>query len=195
MGLNDSAHAQFKEDIAYFNQVVEEVRRVSDRARAVLLGTELDRYLKKVLEIYFLPKTKKKAKLLEEGGPMGTFEARIEVAHRLGLIHPDWYHDLLIISEIRDKFAHGLAGMTLNQQPVCDLCFNLLGGKKWIEFKRKSDSNAVDNPQSRFVASGVMMLGHLCVIRSDIKQVPEIWRTYREESVFISQNPNSSQSV
>jgi hypothetical protein len=35
----------YTEDIAYVNKVVEELKKSSDRSRAVLLGAELDRYL------------------------------------------------------------------------------------------------------------------------------------------------------
>ncbi len=117
----DPSHTEFGEDLAYVNQVSQELLRVSDRARAVLLGAEIDRYLRQMLETYFLPKAPRSGRLLEGSGPVGTFTARIEVAYRLGLLRPEWHHDLQIISQIRNEFAHGPAGMTLNKQSVSDL--------------------------------------------------------------------------
>jgi hypothetical protein len=181
----DPSHTEFGEDLAYVNQVSQELLRVSDRARAVLLGAEIDRYLRQMLETYFLPKAPRSGRLLEGSGPVGTFTARIEVAYRLGLLRPEWHHDLQIISQIRNEFAHGPAGMTLNKQSVSDLCANLICGEKWIEHGRKLDPNAGDNPQTRFVASGVVLLAHLCIIRAQLKKVPEMWKSYRGDAVAI----------
>lgn len=185
---DETSQSKFQKDLEYVNQITQELLRVSDRARAVLLGAEIDRYLKQMLEAHFLPKARKKEKLLDESGPLGTFEARIEVAYRLGLLRPEWYHDLQVISEIRDAFAHGLVGMNLSTSPARELCANLICGKKWIEHGRKLDPNAEDNPQTRFVASGVVLLGHLCVVQTELKRVPETWRSYREDAVAIHGN-------
>jgi hypothetical protein len=93
---------------------------------------------------------------------------------------------LQIISDIRNKFAHGAVGMTLNAQSVRDLCKNLLCGKKWIEHGRTLDPSHGDNPQTRFVASGVVLLGHLCVVRTKIGRVSEVWRSYPEDQVSMA---------
>lgn len=181
----DPTNARFREDIQYINLITQEVLRVSDRGRAVLIGAELDRYLKLLLQEYFLPQLSKSDKLLEGSGPLSAFSARIEVLYRLGLLHPDWHHDLGIISRIRNKFAHGEVGMTLNEQSVSALCFNLIAGERWIQNNRKLDPTYPDTPQNRFVSSYVTLLGHLCIVRKGLKCAPAVWKSYKEESVIL----------
>jgi hypothetical protein len=177
---------QFKNDLAYVNEITQELLRVSDRARAVLLGAEIDRFLKQILDAYFLPKGPRSGRLLESTGPLGTLTARIEATYRLGLLRPEWHHDLQIVSEIRNQFAHGSVGMTLNTQSARDLCNNLIYGKKWIEHGRKLDPRHGDNPQTRFVATGIVLLGHLCIVRSKVKPAPEVWKSYPEGQVSMA---------
>ena len=79
----------------------------SDRSCAVLAGAILDDFLKTLLQRYLLvPANKKDDKLLGPSGPIDSFSARIELAHRLNLISAQTRKALDWVRDIRNQAAH-----------------------------------------------------------------------------------------
>jgi mannitol operon repressor len=54
--------------------------------------------------------------------PLGTFSARIDASHALGLITDHEEHELHLIRKVRNEFAHSKHGTTFNDQKIGDLC-------------------------------------------------------------------------
>ena len=108
-----------------------EFKDESDRAAAVLFAAYLDHLLGELIAAYMAVEYDRVDKLLYKDGhgPLGTFAARINTTHCLGLLSEDEYSDLNIIRRIRNDFAHKLVGLTFEYQSIADRCRNLKGAQ------------------------------------------------------------------
>jgi DNA-binding MltR family transcriptional regulator len=81
----------------------EQFRKESDRACAVLGAALLDSRLE---SLYRRRLQGDVSELVSFNGPVGTFSARIRLAHGLSWISDDVRHDLDVVRSIRNDFAH-----------------------------------------------------------------------------------------
>lgn len=81
----------------------------SDRA-SVIIGTILiDNVLTKLLKSFFVPCSKRDDPLFEDvSGPLHTFNQKVKITHRLGLISKKLHDDLVNIGKVRNDFAHNI---------------------------------------------------------------------------------------
>jgi DNA-binding MltR family transcriptional regulator len=112
-----------------------EFQRESDRAAAVLGATMLDELLKELLSARLVSK-RLADKLLGRMMPLSTFSSRITIAEAIGLISADEAKDLHCLRDIRNDFAHGLHGLSFEDQSVKDRCANLHGPKHTFAAER-----------------------------------------------------------
>jgi DNA-binding MltR family transcriptional regulator len=56
--------------------------------------------------------------LFRSSGPLGTFGTKIRLAYLLRLIHEDLYNDLLIVTRIRNAFAHDVKISSFEEQSI-----------------------------------------------------------------------------
>lgn len=123
-------------DIVRFHRIRLELLSQSDRGAAVLGGayadTVLGEALKSKLRDLNLPnKETLHKRLFRHYGPLSTFSARIDMAFALYLIGENTRHDLDIIRDIRNDFAHDLEvgspdkGLTFLSESVAARCNNL----------------------------------------------------------------------
>ena len=83
-----------------------EFGKESDRASVIISVAMLDRALETILKAYLVPTDSPEDSLLEGAyAPIATFNARIDLAHRLGLITARFCRDLHIIRKIRNDFV------------------------------------------------------------------------------------------
>lgn len=99
----------------------EEFREEGDRAAVIIGAAFLDELLRRLITS-FLIDDKKKVKRL----PLGTFANKIGFAYCLGLISEDEHHDLEIIRDMRNKFAHKMHGLSLADQEIREKCSKLV---------------------------------------------------------------------
>ena len=92
----------------------------SDRAAVVVGCAMLDELLEQVLKRAFLPCSTTEDDLLGSEKPLGSFSARIHLAHRLGLIDSAFSRQLHLIKKLRNDFAHKLSASTLDASPHRD---------------------------------------------------------------------------
>lgn len=98
----------------------------SESALAILASVELERILHRILETYLLPKSAENINdLLSSNGSCGTFFAQIELAYRLGIIPKEITHDLHIVRDMRNCFAHGVHEMSFESDQVKNKLFKL----------------------------------------------------------------------
>ena len=97
----------------FFNQLHPE----SDRGAALIARAMIEDSLGEIL-VAFLADTKAKSKLMKgPTAPFGTLSARISVCLALGLIGEDEYHEMEIIRDIGNKFAHnGMASPSMTRR-------------------------------------------------------------------------------
>jgi len=97
----------------------EEFEKESDRACVILAVAMLDQALEALLKARLVPTSSSKDGLLEGAyAPISTFSARIDLAHRIGLISTKFCRDLHIIRDIRNDFAHDIRGCTFHNDAV-----------------------------------------------------------------------------
>jgi len=104
-----------------------EFKKESDRASVILSAAMLDLALESVLKSHLVPTDSPDDSLI--GGvytPISTFNARIDLARRLGLISIKFCRDLHIIRKIRNEFSHNIEGCSFDNSSVRNRVFELM---------------------------------------------------------------------
>ena len=107
-----------------FTAIVYEVGQGSPRAAAVVCGALLEDVLGRVLLAHAPLKPKQRKRLDGSGSPM-PMSKRISIARACGLIDDGLEHDLSVITEIRNDFAHTPRPMAFEHQSIADQCATL----------------------------------------------------------------------
>jgi len=102
----------------------------TDRAAAVLGATLLDVRLEEVFRENFAANH---AELLGRSGPLATFSSRINLAFALQWLDEDTFHDLDVIRDIRNDFAHHLDHeLSFATQSISDRSCNLRSSAAYL---------------------------------------------------------------
>ncbi len=101
----------FKELSQLKDEVLTSMSKETDRALAVLSAIYLDNILERLIRTAYI-KDKKIGQLFKNNQLLQSFYNKINIAYFSGLIPEVIYHDLKIICEIRNKFAHSIIGNT-----------------------------------------------------------------------------------
>jgi len=97
----------------------DEFDKESDRARIILAAAMLDSALETLLRARLVPTSSHEDSLLDGPySPISSFSARIDLAHRIGLISIKFCRDLHIVRRIRNEFAHNVIGCSFNSPSV-----------------------------------------------------------------------------
>ena len=97
--LSDDVHAMF-----------DELQGQSDRGMVLIAAAYLEEILGVMLGAHLVDvdvdRDLRKSLLTDPGSPFGTFSSRIKGTYALGLIGPDMRHNLDVIRDVRNLFAH-----------------------------------------------------------------------------------------
>jgi hypothetical protein len=93
-------------------------------------------------------------RLFEGNGPLASFSNKILMAHGLSLYGEKFRHDIDLIRELRNGFAHCRHAMTLQTPEVAQVCDNLLLPDD-EDFRRAPLSYVNLHPDPRAVADPV----------------------------------------
>nr|WP_131196104.1 MltR family transcriptional regulator [Lichenihabitans psoromatis] len=97
-----------------WDDTLADIRTGNSRIAAILAGSLVQMVLKVAVTYNMVPLTKAEDKNLFEGsGPLSTLSAQINVGYALGLFGKKVRHDLHVIRDIRNDFAHTLHDVTL----------------------------------------------------------------------------------
>lgn len=112
-------------DLQNFTDFLNEFQSETDRGAALVGAALIDQKLADTLRAFFV--NGRTARELLEGGTaaLGSFSARIKVAHALGLIDDLELRECNRIRKIRNEFAHSIHGLAFTEPKVSDLCFGL----------------------------------------------------------------------
>lgn len=92
----------------------------SDRALVIIAVCYLDNLLENLFRSFFI-KDQRVESLFKNDHILQTFYAKVNIAYFSGLIPKFIYHDLKLIGEIRNKFAHEvLAELCLNHEFIAN---------------------------------------------------------------------------
>ena len=117
--------------IEEFKKFAKEFAEESDRAAAILGAAKLDSLLYQVIKGKLLPSATGNDSLLDGDRALATFSARIDMAHRLGLIDAAFAGGLHLVRKIRNSCAHDPSGTSLDSgshpDRIRELCVALRG--------------------------------------------------------------------
>jgi DNA-binding MltR family transcriptional regulator len=86
----------------------------------------LDAFVQKLIMLHLEPLSPAEIDgLFGQERPLGTFSSKIKLARALGLFGPKTAHDLNLMREIRNAFAHGLRKMSFETPEVRQLVGSL----------------------------------------------------------------------
>ena len=90
----------------------------SDRATAIVSACVLDNLLERLIRVFYIKDSQVKS-LFKDGHLLQSFFVKINTAYFSGLIPKVIYHDLKLICEIRNKFAHKVtANLNFNSNVI-----------------------------------------------------------------------------
>ncbi len=143
----------------------------SDRGLALVGHAYLDDALDEFLHAYFLDDPEVVRQLLRQGGPIGSFKTRCDLAYALGLLGPDMFSDLDQIREIRNEFAHRYSSLDFSTSPAFDRCQNL-------KIPNLNDPEKKWAPRDRFIMAVSLLASHFL---SQMKKTPhrEVGKDFR----------------
>lgn len=142
-----------------------ELHAESDRGMALSGTAYLDDRLGKLIEAY-LTRDTSAAKLIWGGtSPLGTFSARIAMAHALGLIGNDERDHLNMLRKIRNLFAHDFRQKMDEPVVVATMAhFKEIRDFRKVEGQMLADIVFAETPRDRFFLA-VMRLAHQLDVR------------------------------
>jgi hypothetical protein len=108
-----------------FEEMARQLENETDRGAALVGAAWLDATLESMLSQFLIDEPPKVDRLFSQNGPLSTFSARIDMTYCLGFYGPKTYHDLHLIREIRNDFAHHIEEATFNDQSIRDRCDSL----------------------------------------------------------------------
>ena len=96
----------------------------SPRGSVLVACSYLEEQLRRIIDAFLLEDSDKSSLLEGFNAPIGTFSARIKMAHCIGLISDNEKNDCEILRKIRNEFAHNHS-VSFEDQKLIDLCSNL----------------------------------------------------------------------
>ena len=139
------------------SKIRNEIRKVHDRAAAILSVTLIDDALEDLLLAQFGHLSKsERLELFEGEGPLGSLSAKIKIGHALSLISPRRRVDLMLTKDIRNVFAHASGNITFQTPEVANACSKLRGIEniKAADLELPADRTwPPTDPRDRFVTS------------------------------------------
>jgi DNA-binding MltR family transcriptional regulator len=108
------------------NLIAKEVMASSPRAGAMVASAFLDEILKALILLHMESLSDSEIEaLFEPERPLASFSSKIKVARALGIIGPKTSHDLNLMREIRNAFAHSLRKMSFETPSVRQLLHSM----------------------------------------------------------------------
>jgi DNA-binding MltR family transcriptional regulator len=152
----------------------------TDRPAVILQASNADDIVRRVLRAKMRRNLSKDAadRIFEGNGPLANFSNRVAIAHALGLIGNVFRHDLDLIRELRNGFAHVRLPMTLETPQIAEMCKHLKLPdneklRRWptvIASKLPFDADAdYQKPRARFIMSCHTISVHLLLLEDALR--------------------------
>ncbi|QND70007.1 MltR family transcriptional regulator [Tardiphaga robiniae] len=112
--------------ISEFADVQGEVGRQTDRGAAIISSSFVEEHLRYAIDRSFVDLSERTSSRLFEGtGPLSTFHSRILLGFALGMYDQQTREEMIIISRIRNFFAHTIKAIDFNDATIAQLCAEL----------------------------------------------------------------------
>ena len=165
--------SQVEIDAGHWNNLFcKEFKKESPRAGVILSAAMLDLALETLLKTRLVPVGSSNDELLDGAHtPLSDFSARIDLAHRIGLISAKFCRDLHLIRRIRNEFAHNITGCSFHDSNVRNRVMELVRSSGLIEDMPDVRKQFPQGPRGDFQMTISWMLWHL---RSQVDEVTSI---------------------
>jgi DNA-binding MltR family transcriptional regulator len=120
----------------------------SDRAVAVVCPAIVENRLTDLLKAAMKPDAEVQKELLRPSGPIGSLATKIKLAYLLNLIHEDLYRDLLLVTTIRNEFAHSVRITSFDEPSIKSRIESLHAFRVWKSLEKKSGAQVQLNPDN-----------------------------------------------
>lgn len=164
---------------ADWDNLASEFQHKSDRSTAILGAVYLEVHLGQLISCFMVNDPGETAQLLDEENSLGSFNARAKAAFCFGLISKNEYHDLKLISKIRNKFTNEIEMTSFAENGVRELCYQLKIPRNVL---LPSESRV---PRHLFVFASTILAQHL-TLRTE--QAHQQRRTTPEELILVDVN-------
>ena len=151
-----------------------------------MVGAFIDRRLLRALQGRMIRDAEIEKRFFDPGGPLGSFMARADLGLLLGLYHKFMRDEMLIISYIRNRFAHYPYPLDFSAKKILDDCKKLrLPSERLHRVSVVSEDEDINvwpppepaEPRERFIYSAQIILAQLLdCIRDPIAPPVPIWR-------------------
>jgi len=144
---------EYKKERESANPFIEALGSESDRTVGIVSAILLDNWLERLIKYSYI-KDSKVNTIFKDEHILRSFYAKINIAYFSGLIPKVFYHDLKLICDIRNKFAHNV---------TADLKFDDEIIKQRInQFSQISEELVkIYSPKLRFILTVSAITGHL----------------------------------
>jgi hypothetical protein len=158
---------------------------LEDRSAVICAGSLLEDYLTISIAVTFkrFPTDDEYGATFVGNGPLATFYAKLCVGRLVGVLTVDMLHDLKIIKDIRNKFAHIYLNINFDSEEIKSRCSSL---KLTSELKPKFEEVLRAN-RARFIRSVVNIMHRLTIHMSVATQEKEMYRKNRKKLLELSQ--------
>jgi DNA-binding MltR family transcriptional regulator len=155
--------------------VLAEINRgASDRALGIIAASLVEIHLTKLIRQVFITETKSGGKetvqewMFHSSGPLGAFSNKIRLAYLMGLISAEFFKNLEIMRDIRNRFAHRTEIGSFDIPEISSRCFNFTIVDKYVidppngihgdpsalfGFENPGAAHKLKNPRERYVLS------------------------------------------
>jgi hypothetical protein len=147
-------------DFSHLLAMEEEFYLGSDRAAVILQASNVENILESLIQTKMRQPLSNdlRDRMFDGNGPLATFSHKIMIGYALNLYGPMFRHDLDLIRELRNGFAHVRLPMTLTTAEVAGMCKNLQlpdSNLRWLPmaYSEKFDLEIVTDdahPRTRF---------------------------------------------
>lgn len=142
-------------------RMVEDLERETDRGVALLAVAFLDDVLDVMLRAVMVNEPEAVNRLMGTGRALESFGARTHLAYCMGLLGRDVYHDVNLVREIRNDFAH--------RQPTSFEAEEIRGKCQRLKAAATVMADAGCTARERYTATVVMLANHLIVATGELK--------------------------
>jgi DNA-binding MltR family transcriptional regulator len=147
----------------------------SDRGAVLISAALLDEILRSLIELFMVDDKKEIDELLgndeKRERPLSSFGSRIRTAYCLGLISHKEFHELRIIQDLRNKFAHKIDTSSFNDKKIGDKCNSFL-------VMRKKPISGTWIAKSKFLYTvgtlKIMMESRIRKLMSERRKIPSV---------------------
>lgn len=148
---DDFEMPDFTLEFAELNQFLD---KADDRVVAIVAAAYCENWVQEVIESR-MPglDNETKGRLFKTGRPLGTADARYDLARALNIITPRTYRDLKRLATIRNRFAHFIAVTSFDHPKVAQQVDNLETDAEERTFGERFDATR----RGRFVANALSL--------------------------------------